>query len=183
MEKETQDAIDASKFARELVTRRYNARSIAGMTLRNANGDIDPTTLGYQVALDTLTYIKKKVVEQKFYQIAPAKYVPMLVGEGAFSQAILTNMQVSASGDFEEGIINQGVANDRVAAVSAGVVPVTIPVVNWAKSIGYSIIEIEQALSSMNWDYITGLEKARKKNYDLGIQQVAFLGSLSMVGV
>lgn len=172
----------ATEYARNLA-RRHNARSLAGMTLRNANGDIDQTSLGYQITIDTLTYIRKRIVEQKFYQVAPAKYVPMLVGEGAFMQSMLTNLQVSGSGDFEEGIINQGIANDRVAAVSAGVVPVTVPVINWAKALGYSIIEIEQALASMNWDYITGLEKSRKTNYDLGIQMIAFLGSLSTPGV
>lgn len=174
--------VNGTEHAR-MLARRHNARSAAGMTLRNANGDIDPTTLGYQIAIDTLTYIKKKMVEQKFYKVAPAKYLPMLVGEGSFSQSILTNLQVSASGDFEEGIINQGIANDRIANVSAGIAPITVPVVNWAKSIGYTLIEIEQALSSLNWDYITGLEKSRKMNYDLGIQMIAFLGSLSTPGV
>ncbi len=173
---------NGTEYARKLAMR-HNARSLAGMTLRNANGDIDPSTLGYQIALDTLTYIRKRVVEQKFYQVAPAKYIPMLVGEGAFSQSILTNLQVSSSGDFEEGIINQGLANDRIASANAGVFSITVPVINWAKSIGYSLIEIQQALAAMNWDYISNLEKSRKTNYDLGIQLIAFLGSLSTPNV
>lgn len=162
---------------------RHNARSLAGLTLRNANGDIDQTTLGYQIAIDTLTFIKKQVVEQKFYEVAPADYVPIAVGDGAFSQQILTNLTVSSAADFETGIINQGVSNDRLASADAGIVGQTIKVVNWAKAVGYSIFEIEQALQANNWDLIEAKHRARKKNWDLGIQKMAFMGSLNDTGV
>lgn len=162
---------------------RWNARSLAGLTLRNANGDIDQSTLGYQIAIDTLTFIKKQVTEQKFYEIPVADYVPVAVGDGAFAQNILTNLVVSASGSFEEGIINQGNANDRLAVADVGVSSKTMKVVNWAKSIGYSIFDIEQALQANNWDLIESKHRARKKNWDLGIQEMAFLGSKHDSGV
>jgi hypothetical protein len=47
---------------------------------------------------------------------------------------------------------------------------------NWAKSIGWSIFDLELAAKSGNWDLVTAKEKSRKKNWDLGIQKVAFLG-------
>jgi len=163
----------------ERIAQRHNSRSLRGMTLRNANGDIDPSSLGYQEAIDTLTYIRKEIVSQVFYEVPPAKYVNIAVGEGAFSQSILTNLSISASGNFFDGIINQGAGNDRLNSVQAGVTPVSVPVVNWAKTLGYSIFEIEQALASLSWDYIVGLEEARKTNWDLGIQECAFLGAPS----
>jgi hypothetical protein len=158
---------------------RYNARSLRGQTMMNATGDIDTASLGYQIAIDTLTFIKKQITEQKFYQVAPADYVPISVGDGAFSQNILTNMVLNASGNFEEGIVNQASANDRLAVADVGISSKTVPVANWAKAIGYSIFEIEQALQANNWDIIESKHRARKTNWDLGIQKVAFLGATS----
>ena len=159
--------------------KRHNARSLMGMTLRNATGDIDTSGLGYQIAIDTLTYIKKQITEQKFYQIAPADYVPISVGDGAFSQNILTNLTINTSGDFESGIINQGSANDRLEVADTGVSSLTMVVKNWAKAVGYSVFEIEQALQANNWDIIESKHRARKQNWDLGIQKIAFLGSVN----
>ena len=158
---------------------RHNARSLAGLTVRNATGDIDQSTLGYQIAIDTLTFIKKQITEQKFYEIAPADYLPIAVGDGAFSQNILTNLVVNTSGDFEAGIINQGSGNDRLASADVGIASVTMKVMNWAKAIGYTVFELEQALQANNWDIIESKQRARKKNWDLGIQKMAFLGSLA----
>lgn len=158
---------------------KHRVNSFRGARLRNATGDIDTSSLGYQIAIDTLTFIVKEITEQKFYMIAPADYIPLAVGNGAFSQALLTNLVVNTSGPFESGNINQGSANDRLATANAAVASKTVQVVNWAKAIGYSIFEIEQALQANNWDYIESLHVARKTNWDLGIQQIAFLGSLS----
>lgn len=155
---------------------RQQRLSLAGLSIRNANGDIDLSSLGYQITIDTLTFIKQEIVEQKFYTVAPADFVPIAVGEGAFDQNILTNLVISTSGAFEEGIINQGQANDRVAQANAAISPVTVPIKNWAKGIGYSIIEIEQALRASNWDQIAALHEARATNWQLGIQDTAFLG-------
>ncbi len=150
-----------------------------GLSLRNSNGDIDSSSLGYQRAIDTLTYIKKDITEQIFYNVNITDYIPVVVGEGSFAQNILTNLTVSASGNFEEGIINQGSNNDRLAKANVGISSKTVPVINWAKSIDYTIIEIEQALQANNWDMIQSKHDARKENWDLGIQSIAFLGSLS----
>lgn len=150
--------------------------SNVGMSLRNAAGDFDTTTLGYQRALTTLTYQKKKVTTQKFYKIPIASYVPVAIGDGAFSASMLTHMQVSSSGDFEEGIIHQGQGNARIARATIGKTSKTVAVANWAKSVDYTLIEVEQAMVANNWNMIEGIYEARKMNWDLGIQQLAFLG-------
>ena len=166
------------EFARASATR-HNARSLSGMTIRNATGDINETSLGYQIAIDTLTFIKKQITEQKFYEVSPADYVPIAVGDGAFSQSLLTNLTVSTSRDFETGIIEQGTNNDRLESADAAISSKTAAVLNWAKAVGYSEFEIEQALQSNNWDIIESKHRARKKNWDLGIQKIAFLGILN----
>lgn len=151
-----------------------------GMTckLKNSTG-IDTNSFGYQRAIDTLTYIKSQITEQKFYKINPIDYMPIVVGEGSFSQDILTNVTISSSGDFEEGVINQGSNNAQLANADVGISSITAPVITWAKTISYTLIEIEQALQANNWDVIKSKHDARKENFDLGIQQIAFLGSLN----
>jgi predicted pyridoxine 5'-phosphate oxidase superfamily flavin-nucleotide-binding protein len=157
--------------------------STQGLTLRNANGDINSDATGFQIVIDTLTYIKKQVTKQKFYEVEFAEYIPLAVGDGAFSQNILTNLEFSNAADFETGNINAGTNNDRLAVADASVASKTIKVINWAKQVGYSIFDIEQALQANNWDVIEAKHRSRKKNWDLGLQKIAFLGSVSDTGV
>lgn len=135
--------------------------------------------LGIEINTTTLTQILAGVIEQKFYEIKPSLYVPVRVGEGAWSTNLLSYIATSLGGDFETGIINTGGNNSRLAQVSTGVEAVTIPVNTWAKEVNWSLPEIAFAQRSGNWDLITSLEKARKKNWDLGIQRIAFLGNKS----
>lgn len=143
---------------------------LAGMLQRKTNA------LGYEINITTLTTIMKKISDQKFFQIAPADYVPLRVGEGAWSSNLVTYRSYNLASDFGEGIINTGGNNGRLAAADAGVDSLTIKVYNWAKSIGWSLFDLELAAKSGNWDLVAQKEEARKKNWDLGIQKVAFLG-------
>lgn len=158
-------------------------RSTQGLSLFNANGDVNSSAAGFQIAIDTLTYIKKQVSMQKFYKVPFADYIPVSVGDGAFAQNILTNLEFSNAGSFESGNIGTGSNNDRLAVADAAVASKTIKVINWAKQIGYSIFDIEQALQANNWDVIEAKHRSRKENWDLGLQKIAFLGSVSDVGV
>jgi hypothetical protein len=133
--------------------------------------------LGFKIDVTTMTTIMKKVVEQKFFEIAPADYLPVRVGEGAWSSSLETFRSFALGEDFEKGIINQGNNNARLATADAGVDSVNIKVINWAKSIGWNLFELQEASRAGNWDLVTAKEKSRKKNWDLGIQRVAFLGT------
>lgn len=139
--------------------------------------------LGYEISITTLTTIMKKITEQKFFEIAPADYLPLRVGEGAWSAQLTTYRSFSLADDFATGVINTGANNGRLAQADAGVDSVPVKVVNWAKSIGWSIFDLELAAKSGNWDLVTAKEKARKRNWDLGIQKVAFLGLAGDSGV
>ena len=132
--------------------------------------------LGYEISITTLTTIMKKITEQKFFEVAPADYVPIRVGEGAWSSNLVTYRSYNLTDDFSTGVINTGGNNSRLAQGDAGVDSLSVPVINWAKSIGWSIMDLELAAKSGNWDLVVAKEKARKKNWDLGIQKVAFLG-------
>jgi len=47
---------------------------------------------------------------------------------------------------------------------------------NWALAIDYTIFDVNQAAFSGNWDIIEAKHRARKKDWDLGIQSIAFIG-------
>lgn len=133
--------------------------------------------LGYEVSITTLTTIVKKITEQKFFEIPPADYLPVRVGEGTWSSNLTTYRSFDMGDEFETGVVNTGGQNSRLATADAAVDALNIKVYNWAKSIGWSIFDLELAAKSGNWDLVTAKEKARKKNWDLGIQRVAFLGA------
>lgn len=133
--------------------------------------------LGYEVPITTLSTIMKKVTEQSFYQIPPAKYLPVLVGgEGAWSSNVVTYTQYTMSGGFEDGVINTGSQNDRLANADAGITPTILDVINWAYGATWNIFDLRQAAKAGNWDIVTAKEEARKTIWDLGIQKTAFLG-------
>lgn len=139
--------------------------------------------LGYEINITTLTTIMKKITEQKFFEVAPADYLPIRVGEGTWSTQLTTYRSFDIASEFETGLVNTGGQNSRLATADAGVDALNIRVFPWAKSIGWSIFDLELAAKSGNWDLVTAKEKARKRNWDLGIQRVAFLGARGSNGV
>ncbi len=163
------------KFEQEYNSK-YNHDEMRGKRLRNANGDISQGSLGMQYTIDTLTFIRKKTVQQKFYEIEFGNYVPVSVSEAAFFQNVTTNLVMNSFGDFTQGDLNEGTYNARLATADVGITPVTQIIKNWGVGTGYTIIEIEQALMSGNWDVIASRQKSRKMMWDLGLQRVAFLG-------
>lgn len=139
--------------------------------------------LGYEIPITTLTALSKRVVEQKFYEIRPSDYIPVAVGNGAWATEILTYTSFSTGGDFEQGNLNTGSNNTRIAEADTGISGIRNEIVNWGKQISYSIMDLKTAARAGNWDLVTSKEKARKTNWDLGIQRTAFLGSKSITGV
>lgn len=140
-------------------------------------------SLGYEIDITSLTTIMQKVSEQKFFQIAPADYLPVRVGEGAWSTQLTTYRSFALGDDFNTGVLNTGAAGSRLASADAGIDSLSVPVKNWAKEISWSLFDLEHASKSGNWDLVTSKEKARKKNWDLGIQKIAFLGGVGTQGL
>lgn len=139
--------------------------------------------LGVEVSITTLTTALKSVSEQKFYEIAPADYMPVNVGEGAFGTELLKWVDFSPAGDFEAGNIHLGQDGSKMATADAGIDAVKSPIVNWGKKISWDLFSVNTAAKAGNFDIVLAKEKSRKKNWDLGIQKVAFLGSATMPGV
>lgn len=161
---------EQEKYAAELMQRKVNeACKIYNKMFNSA--------LGYEIPITTLTTIMKKVSEQKFFEIPPADYLPVRVGEGAWSSLLTTYRSFDIGDQFETGIVDTAGQSARIAMSDAGVDALTISVFNWAKSIGWTIMDLELAAKSGNWDLVSAKEESRKKNWDLGIQKIAFLGA------
>lgn len=134
-------------------------------------------SIGADVNLTVLTTIVKRVSEMKFFKIPFADYVPVRVGEGAWSTFLTTFRSFSLGDDFETGVLNTGGNGGRMATADAAVDAVNVKVNNWAKQINWSIMDLAYAMKSGNWDLIESKEKARKQNWDIGLQKIAFLGT------
>lgn len=156
---------------------KYHVRYMTNEIMRRHGKRPFRNALGAEVAITTLTTIVKRISEQKFYTIAPADYLPVRVGEGAWSSNLETYRSFEVGDTFESGIINQGIDNARLSTMTSAVDALNIKINNWAKQTGWTIFEVEQASRAGNWDIVTSREKSRKKNWDLGIQRIAFLGA------
>jgi hypothetical protein len=150
-----------------------------GLTLRNTNGDVATTSLGYDYAIRTTTWLRTKSIQQKFYEVAPADFVTIEVGTGAWLEQMTTNLEFGMAGEFESGIVNVAGGAADMPMVDVGISPKTYPICTWNKGYRYSIPELEKALAANNWDVVKAKTDTLKKNWDLGIQRTAFLGSRS----
>ena len=147
-----------------------------GMKLLNSDGNIDSSSLGYQYATQTTSFIRERVVEQKFYKVPIADFVPVDVGTGAWMEDIKTNLVYDVAGDFESGIVSVASAPSQLSTVDVGTSPITAKVMTWAKGYQYSVPEVSKALAANNWDVVSGKMSALVKNWQLGLQKIAFLG-------
>lgn len=152
--------------------------AVAGMNQRKFDAEYR-NALGFELDITTLTAISKRITEQKFFEIAPADYLPVRVGDGAWSTELLTYLDFSVAGDFEQGIVNTAANDARLAEASAGIKGIQVPIIPWAKQITWSLFDLRYAMQSGNWDVVTSKERARKKNWDLGVQRTSFLGLAS----
>lgn len=178
--------MDTNKIKNILATLQNGAPqgSMASMICNSLRdkGELKPVynaaPAGYEQTIDTLTYIKTDVIKQKFYEVNPAEFVPVKVGEGAFTNESLyyTNFQLADS--FESGIMGQG-KGTRKAKTEVGYDSVRLPNYFWAKELEYSLIEVQQASQNIGSaiSLISQKEEVQKMNWDLGIQKIAFLGS------
>lgn len=151
-----------------------NPFSILGKSLFNANGDVDVNSTGFKYVISTLSYIRSKIIEQKFFEVDIADYVPVDVGEAAFSDEIVQNTEFYTGGSFFEGDVDQG--GSRISQVDASMVANKMPVRNWRKKVNWTLFEIQQAAVASRWDPVEAKMRSLKKNWDLGIQELAFLG-------
>lgn len=147
------------------------------------NSQLIKNATGYEIDITTLTGLIKSVSEQKFFMVRPSDYMPVVVGENAWATNTLKYLSYDVADGFETGDVNTGASASRLAEADSAVEGIENKVKNWAKGISWSIMDLQHAQRSGSWDLITSKERARKNNYDLGIQRIAFLGHSSDTAV
>lgn len=162
-----------------------NGDAANGLDIRlNAAAATAEQATGYQILIDTLTYIKQQESKQTYYELGnfgltPSSFVPIAVGDGSWAASILTRRTYQNAGDFEAGLIRQGSNNARSTNTDVSMDSVTLPTFIWEDGVNYTLAEIEQALVASNWDIIASKHAARYKKFQLGIQLITFLGTKS----
>lgn len=138
-------------------------------------------SLGSEQSITTLTAILPTIIEQKFYEIPISDYVPVEVGTGNPFSASLFNWTTGIKGgDFETGLMNMASNDSGKNSDDIFVEPISRKVISWKKDVNYNIIqEATFSQGTQNMDLIQAKYKARKKEYDLGIQKMAFFGLAS----
>lgn len=132
--------------------------------------------LGYNIDLTALTQLVKKVSKQKHFTIRPSEYIPIRVGEGAWSDQLITYRTYDVAEGFEKGLVDLGLNHSRLHEVDTGIDSVPVKVHSWASQKAWTHIELMQAARANSWGLVEAKEESRKKFWDLGIQDVAFVG-------
>lgn len=135
-------------------------------------------SLGSEQAITTLTALLPTIIEQKYYEIPIANYVPIEVGTGnPFSSTLFNWSTGIKGGDFEAGLMNLASNNSDRNSDDIFVEPIQRSVISWKKDVSYNIMQQSMfAAGTQNMDLIQAKYKARKKEYDLGLQRMSFFG-------
>ena len=135
-------------------------------------------SLGANQNITTLTAILPTIIEQKFYEIPMADFVDIEVGAGNPFSATLFNWSTGIKGgSFEEGLINTASNKANAMQDDIFVEPIERKVAGWRKDVNYNIMqEGIFAAGTQNMDLVQAKYRARKKEYDLGIQATMVFG-------
>lgn len=131
---------------------------------------------GMDLDITTLTTVLAEVREQKFYTVKVSDFVPVRVGTGAWSTQLTSFTSEQSVDDFESGIANTSSKHAKIPNVDVVLNPVSTPILTWNKQIDWTVPELQYSQKFGVWDLVEAKEKARKQNWDLGVQKGAFLG-------
>lgn len=134
--------------------------------------------LGADQNITTLTELLPQVYQQKYLQYDLSNYVPIMVGQGNPYMSQLFNWAIGINGtDFEAGLAQMASADSNIYNDDIAVEPIFRDVTTWIKNV--QVNTLEQGIfdaGTGNMDLLAEKLKARKKEYDLGIQKTTFLG-------
>lgn len=137
---------------------------------------------GNAIDVAPLMAISAEVIEEKFYRAPIADVMPVRVGNNSWGFGTIHYMEQTKSAGFEAGIIGRGAKNSNLADVDVDLDAVLREHVSWAKQITYSIAQLQTFSALNNYDYAIKLERARKRDWDLGLEKIAFTGGAGVTG-
>lgn len=134
------------------------------------------TNAGYDVDITTLTGIRTRISEQKFYTVKVSDFMPVILGENTMMDEQKVFLEDLLGEDFESGIIDATGNAPKKSQADSQLRDKTFYRHFWSRERQHNILQLQQASKLNNWSLIESKEKSMKKAWDLGIQKVAFMG-------
>ena len=160
----------------------FNADEYAKQTFKAANALFDYPTAGVVQTVDTITDIVQGVIETKYYELAGQTLSDFVnidaSGRGAYAGEIFQFTSAYVGAPFKQCIINPastGIHNDATADVAVDGISQRNNFYRQKYSISQEGLRMA-AVNRVGFDLIEQKEKARKKCWDLGLQDTLFLG-------
>ena len=150
------------------------------MRLQVSNSGIG-SAAGFEQAIETTTQIVSGVVNTLFYELMGQKlsdFVKIEVGTGAYSTNLFQYASTYVGSPFKQGIIEptaSGINADANSNIKIG--SLSIPNNFWRMkyNVRQELIQMA-ARNAETFSIIEENEKARKKTWDLGLQEATFKG-------
>lgn len=175
----------------------FNASKYAEKTFKAVNALFDAPNAGVVQTVDTITEIVTGVVEAKYYELAGQTLTDFInidaSGRGAYAGQLFEYASAYVGSPFKQCVINPastGIHNDATADIAVDGLTARNNFYRQKYSISNEGLRMA-AVNRVTFDLIEQKEKARKKNWDLGLQEVLFnglgdgitLGLLNQTGV
>jgi hypothetical protein len=138
-----------------------------------SNSLVTPS-LGTVKAIDTLTYVKQTTVQQKFYTVDIAKYVPIQVGEAGFMNQIIEYTEYNTADMTDDvNFVGVGTSPKRKSTIEIGLGAIYVPTAFFINELDYNIKDVqEMAAGRVPMSLIQMKERALKRKFDLAHQNV-----------
>lgn len=150
-------------------------------SLQRVNNSGLNSTAGLEQTITTTTDIVAGVVDTLFYQLNGQKlsdFCKIEVGKGAYATQLLQYAVSYAGNAGKQGIINpsaNGVNKDANATVQIGTITMPNNFWRWAYEVGNELVQMGR-VNAETFSIIEEHEKARKKVWDLMLQDAHFVG-------
>lgn len=163
----------------------YSVDEHKEMMRKNLSGQVRNSGIGAATGLEqvitTCTDIIAGVIPTLFYELNGQKlsdFVPIEVGKGAFATKLLQYAVTYKANSGKQGIVNpfaNGIAKDANSTIQIGTLTLNNNFWRWDYNVSNELINIGK-VNDETFSYIEENEKARKKVWDLMLQDAWFLG-------
>lgn len=148
--------------------------------LKRLNNAVSADTLGFEQLITTQTEIVAGVIETKYYTLLGqtlSDFVSFDVGRGAYSTNIFQYTAAYVGAPFESGLVqpSSGLGINAKSNIQIDGISVKNHFWRMDYEVSHEIIEMGK-INTQAFSIIEENEKARKKVYDLGMQDVVFKG-------
>lgn len=148
-----------------------NSVSNSAQAIKNASG--------IEQFVTTLTAIRQKVTEQKFYEVRPSDFMAVAVGSNPYMVEEQVWTEEFVGEDLEAGLTDYASGDSKLTTSAVKYDRVLVVRKYWKEAINYDLLQLNTALTAGNFSFVESKERARFKRWQLLIQKTAFVGLTS----